>query len=302
MNVITNILFSVYLYFFLKLENIYLYLMVIGIIFPYLESLFIIFLKNKSKFKNKIFHSVVILGFISLILALIITLKFNKSFFFSFLFLSIGNFIHLFSDLTKSKDLYLLYPFKNKKNNFSISNYFDIIPSIILIISNFLMILFENKLNLFERLIPLLILGLYFFSRFMIKKVILKIILKNMDEKYDIIIAPTLKINIWNVIRVAKNNIYLFNLDIIKGKYLFVKYFTNNISDDDIKKIAKSENFKTFKKNHKYLYYQSYSFKKDVKVLQVFDVKNFFNLFKREQVYYEVKYKNDKMIKEKVVL
>ncbi len=301
MNVITSILFSIYLLFLLKVDNFWLYLMVVGIIFPYFEIFLLFFIKDKLKFKNKLLHSFVILIPLDIIFS-IITLKFNKTFFLSFLFIFLGNLIHLFSDLTKSKYLYPFYPIKNIKFNLSISNYFDIVPSIILIISNFLMIFLDSKLNFLGRLIPLIILILYFISRYVIKRFIAKNIFKGLNEEYKILIAPTLKINIWNIIRVAENNIYLFNLDIIKRKYLFVKYFTNNISPEDLKRIEKSKSFNKFKETHKFLYYQSHEFKKDVKVLQVFDIKNFFNLFKREQVYYEAKYKNKKLVKEKFVL
>jgi hypothetical protein len=213
-----------------------------------------------------------------------------------------GNFIHFFSDLTKSKDLYLLYPISKKSFNFSISNYFDIIPSIILIVSNFLIILFEDKLNNFEKIIPFLIFTLYFFSRYVIKRMIFKNILHKLDKEYEILVKPTLKVNIWNVIRVADNNIYLFNLDIIKRRYLFVKYFSNNISEFDLSRINESEIFNNFKNEHKFLYYQTIELKNNVKLLQVFDVKNFFNLFKREQVYYETKSVNNEITKEKMVL
>lgn len=301
MNVITSILFSIYFLFLLKVDDFWLYLIVLGIIFPYFENFLLFFIENKLKFKNKILHSFIILTPINILFSIII-LNLNKNFFISFLFIFLGNLIHLFSDLTKSKYLYPFYPIKNVKLNLSISNYFDITPSIILIISNFLIIFLNSKLNILEKLVPLIILILYFISRYAIKKYITKNIFKDLDGKYKILIVPTLKINIWNIIRVAENNIYLFNLDIIKRKYLFVKYFTNNISKEDLETIEKSELFSKFKETNKFLYYQSYELKKDVKVLQVFDIKNFFNLFKREQVYYEAKYKNKKLVKEKIVL
>jgi len=42
--------------------------------------------------------------------------------------------------------------------------------------------------------------------------------------------------------------------------------------------------------------------KNDVKFIRVFDVKNFFNLFKREQRYYEAKLLDNKLSKEKIIL
>ncbi len=301
MNIITNILFSIYLFFLLKLDSFWLYLILLGVTFPYLESLLLLLVRDKLKFKNKLLHSFVILIPLDFVFS-VITFYFHKSFLTGFIFIFSGNLIHLFSDLTKSKYLYPFYPVNKIRLNLSISNYFDITPGIILILSNFLMILLNDKLNFFERMIPLIILILYFFSRYIIKKMIFKNIFEKTEGEYKIHIAPTLKINIWNIIRVAENNVYLFNLDIIKRKYLFVKYFTNNISEEDLNNIKKSKIFNEFNENHEFLYYQSYEFKKDIKVLQVFDIMNFFNLFKREQVYYEARYKKGKLIKEKIVL
>jgi len=305
MNIITNLLFSIYLYFLLGINSYYFYIIVLGILFPNMEIILLMFFKNKLKLNNKIFHSFIILTIINLFISMAFTMLMDLRFINILFFLLLGNSIHLLSDLFKNKFIYLLYPLKKDAYNISISNYFDIIPVIILVVSNFSIIFLEIKINLIEKLIPIVLLFLYFLTAYIIKRIIYKKIILDLNDDYKVIVSPTLKITVWNIIRVTENNVYLFQLDIITRKYLFVKYFSNNILKTELDIINNSVLFTDFKLNHDYLYYQVYensSASNNIKFVRVFDVRNFFNLFKREQKYYEAKFINDNLVKEKLIL
>ena len=163
MNIITETLFAVYFYFLFKLNTPQLLLILTGIIFPYFEDVFLYPFKNKFRFKNKIFHSLVT----SFVIVFFVSLFFDVRY--SFIFIWSGYFIHLFSDLIKSKKISVYYPFSSKKISLGISNYFDVIPVIILMISNFIMILFENKIGFFERFLPLGVILSYFVVKYFIE-------------------------------------------------------------------------------------------------------------------------------------
>ena len=291
MNIITNTLFSFYLYFLFNLNQNDTAYILAGLFLPYTEDILLLFTKNKFKFKNKLLHSVAIIpGFLMVSI-------FN---FKIFTLILTGFLIHVFSDLTKSKDIHILYPFSKKSFSLSISDYFDITPTIILLLGNFTISLVN--MEFYEKLLPLFLMILYFSLKYFIKKTIEKNLRKTIKENYNLLIHPTIKSNIWNVIRIAENNIYVFGLDIFKRKYLFIKYFKNSVSEKDFEILNKSETFKKFTKNIKYRYSQTLPGKNGYKTIRIFDVKNFFNLFKKEQVYYEAVLKDDLLVKEKITI
>jgi len=175
MNIITNILFSIYLYFLFKLDNASFYIIVLGIVFPHFEFLLTLFIKDRLKISNKIFHSIPIITLFNLIISFLLIIVFKElNYLHSFLFLFLGNLIHLFSDLLKSKPIYIVYPFRKNRFSLSISNYFDLAPIIILVISNFLIIFLGLQKIRVEVFLPLLLLIIYFNLRFLIKKIIFK--------------------------------------------------------------------------------------------------------------------------------
>jgi len=298
MNIITNLLYSLYFYYFIIPTPLYFSLFSFAILFPYIESFLILFIKNKLIIYNKVFHSLPILLFINTIIAILISSIKSITFYDAFLVLFLGTSFHLFTDIIKNKDIHIFYPFTKKGYSLSLSNYFDPIPIIILMTTIFIFI-FKDKgeLNWPLKIIPFLLLLIIFLIKYLIKRVIIR----SLDINDQNLMLPTFNFSIWQIILVKESGSIIYRLNIINRKFESLKYFPSDISNESLELLNHSGLFKEFNKKYKYLYKKEYK-NKGINHIMVFDLKNFFSLFKREQIYFEMRVKDNKIIKEYIRL